>query len=426
MAKHVLLPLFLVMVFVGYGAYAVLGSGTPGSGTPGSGTAVLEVSFESEPAGAAVSVDGEARGVTPLVLRLKPDSYAVQMVLGGYETWTGTVPVVRGAPTPIVAHARLVALTSAVTVIVNPQVPGVRLSVDGAEVAATREGGRFTLSLAPGQHRIGARAAGYARASKQVTVDLNKTATVTLSLQAISITVPTKTSYGPSGWRYSFGATGKPSTLGWTYSWNFDDGTSGSGSRTTHAFASEGDYEVIVKGTTSAGDTAQATLRYHINDDSKSQELSADASPGYCDIRMAGFAILPTETTSPTGYDILCRFEVASAVPSALKGILYYRILFNVDGGSDYEFHIAVGQFPGHDSWSAGWWEWGDIFERDVDGTVNVSAPVGQTVEVRLPLPLDLTGSSTGLQWFAQAWASLGDSTDTCRDETPAMTWEPR
>jgi hypothetical protein len=82
-----------------------------------------EVSFESEPAGAAVSVDGEARGVTPLVLRLEPGSYAVQMVLGGYETWTGTVPVVRGAPAPIVAHARLVALK-------GKQTPKVGLAFD--------------------------------------------------------------------------------------------------------------------------------------------------------------------------------------------------------------------------------------------------------------------------------------------------------
>jgi len=57
LAKHVLLPLLLVLAFVGYGAYEVLGSGTPGSGTP-----TPEVSFESEPAGAVMAA-GVGHGV---------------------------------------------------------------------------------------------------------------------------------------------------------------------------------------------------------------------------------------------------------------------------------------------------------------------------------------------------------------------------
>ena len=308
LAKHVLLPLLLVIAFVGFGTYEVLGLGTPAP----------QVSFESEPAGAVVSVDGEARGVTPLVLRLEPGSYAVQMALGGYKTWTGTVPVVLRAPAPIVAHARLVALTGTVTVVVDPQVPGVRLFVDGAEVAATPAAGRFSLRLSPGKHDIGGRAAGYSSAFQEVTVDPNRPTTVTLSLQAISVTV-TKVCYGPSGWEYPFGATGNPSTLDWTYVWNFGDGESASERRPTHVFAREGDYEVIVEGTTPEGDTAQAKTHCHISNDFRVDD-SADASPGYCDIRMAGFAILPAKSASPTGYDVLCRFEVASRIAGALGG----------------------------------------------------------------------------------------------------------
>jgi TonB family protein len=62
------------------------------------------VDFSSEPAGAAVSVDGEQRGVTPLEgVELAPGEHAVAMELRGYQPWSGSVQVEAGVGAQVAA-----------------------------------------------------------------------------------------------------------------------------------------------------------------------------------------------------------------------------------------------------------------------------------------------------------------------------------
>src|SRR5690606_40836745 len=69
---------------------------TPAAGaSPAARTGSLLV--ESRPSGATVTVNGAARGVTPITLSgLAPGQYTVQLQLTGYRTITTTVRVVAG------------------------------------------------------------------------------------------------------------------------------------------------------------------------------------------------------------------------------------------------------------------------------------------------------------------------------------------
>jgi len=124
--RHIIIPLVLVVAFVGYGACQVLGWSTPR----------VRFTFESEPSGAAVYVNGRLSGTTPLVLELRADNYEVEMILEGYESWTETVEVSATPAAATVAHAKLIALKGKLTVTISSpfawkkQTPKVGLAFD--------------------------------------------------------------------------------------------------------------------------------------------------------------------------------------------------------------------------------------------------------------------------------------------------------
>jgi hypothetical protein len=98
------------------------------SPTPGPG----RVTIGTTPIGAQVSVDGQARGVTPLSLQLDPGTHTIKLTRGSDER-TISIQVASGAdmtqhyefaPLPPPAP-----LTSTLTVITDP--PGARVSIDG-------------------------------------------------------------------------------------------------------------------------------------------------------------------------------------------------------------------------------------------------------------------------------------------------------
>jgi serine/threonine-protein kinase len=68
----------------------------------------------STPAGAAVSVDGQAAGTTPLSgLKLKPGPHRLEVALDGHETWSGTLDVVAGRRGRVEAQLRPLAKAKA-------------------------------------------------------------------------------------------------------------------------------------------------------------------------------------------------------------------------------------------------------------------------------------------------------------------------
>jgi hypothetical protein len=66
--------------------------------------ALVDVSFTSKPAGAQVSFSGTVVGRTPLVTKLQPGRYAVEMNLEGYTEWTGQFVVEAGKPSAVAAQ----------------------------------------------------------------------------------------------------------------------------------------------------------------------------------------------------------------------------------------------------------------------------------------------------------------------------------
>lgn len=90
------------MVAVGLALLALVGVGvlllrpTPTSTpAPGGAPVVTEATVElrTEPPGAVVEVDKEARGATPLKTRLKPGSHTITFSLAGHESASLVVPV---------------------------------------------------------------------------------------------------------------------------------------------------------------------------------------------------------------------------------------------------------------------------------------------------------------------------------------------
>jgi hypothetical protein len=68
---------------------------------------VGDLSITSTPAGARVSINGRAVGVTPLVLNERPaGSVAIQIVSDGFERWSASVQVRAGEMTNVSATLR--------------------------------------------------------------------------------------------------------------------------------------------------------------------------------------------------------------------------------------------------------------------------------------------------------------------------------
>ncbi len=137
-----------------------------------------EVSFESTPPGAAISVNGEERGLTPATLELLQGKRDIRLTLPGYKSWETQMEI---PANEVVA------------------VPAVELEVlDGQLLVTTRPGnanilvdkqfaGRseLELKLAPGKsYQIEAFKTGYLSARKTVTIVSGRQQTLTLTLRA--------------------------------------------------------------------------------------------------------------------------------------------------------------------------------------------------------------------------------------------------
>ncbi len=77
----------------------------------------------------------------------------------------------------------------------------------------------------------------------------------------------------------SFDASGSSDNVGIiSYSWEFDDGSTGSGETTTHSYTSAGDYTVTLTVTDSAGNSAEKTIQITVEEEGQDTESpTADA-----------------------------------------------------------------------------------------------------------------------------------------------------
>jgi TonB family protein len=144
--------------------------------------------IESTPAGATVTLNGEAKGPTPLDVDALPvGNYDVKLELRGYEPKTETVTIVESqlAAELRVTMTRVAPTTGTVDVVSQP--PGAVVTIDG------NRAGQTPLSdhrLRPGSHKVDLAAEGFEPWSGSVTVEAGKKARVEQALREIPKATP--------------------------------------------------------------------------------------------------------------------------------------------------------------------------------------------------------------------------------------------
>jgi TonB family protein len=148
---------------------------------------VLHVS--SEPAGASVSLNGEARGTTPLDLGdLDVGIHELKVELKGYAGQTRSVTLTTEEPTQDVAFTLARAQPASGTVDILSTPFGASVKIDGAaagETPLTRH------RLKPGAHRVEVTIEGHEPWSQEISVQSGKNIRVDAQLAPIVVATPT-------------------------------------------------------------------------------------------------------------------------------------------------------------------------------------------------------------------------------------------
>jgi formylglycine-generating enzyme required for sulfatase activity len=136
-----------------------------------------EVSIESTPPGATISVSGEERGLTPATVEILQGRHEILLTLPGYKAWHTRLDVPANE-TVAVPRAELEAAEGRLRVTTRPG--NANILVD-KQFAGRSE---LELYLAPGKtYQIEAFKAGYHNASKSVTIVSGQQQTMSLTLQ---------------------------------------------------------------------------------------------------------------------------------------------------------------------------------------------------------------------------------------------------
>ena len=149
------------------------------------------VKVDSEPAGAAVSVDGQPRGVTPVeVAGLDLGSHDVKLELKGYDAKTESVVFTADALSAEVKGAltRTAPLTGSADILSTPA--GATVSVDGSTVGYTP---LTNWKLKPGTHKVALEKDGHEPWTGSVAVRAGKRARLDAQLKAIPKPTPQPT-----------------------------------------------------------------------------------------------------------------------------------------------------------------------------------------------------------------------------------------
>jgi PEGA domain len=139
---------------------------------PDSSGTTATINVSSVPAGAAVKLDGNAKGVTPITLKeLAPGIHIVQLTLAGYGEWKSTVDIPKGETKNL--NVTLVPKSASETgYITVTSIPGGALvKLDGNPAGRIPANSSLKLSsLAPGDHTIALELPGYLPYSTRTSV----------------------------------------------------------------------------------------------------------------------------------------------------------------------------------------------------------------------------------------------------------------
>lgn len=136
-----------------------------------------EVTFESTPPGAAISINGEQRGLTPATLEILQGRHEIRLTLPGYKNWATRLEV----PANDVLTVPEVELEMADgRLLITTRPNNANILLDGKFAGRSR----LELDLTPGnRYKIEAFKAGYQNTSKSVTI-------VSGQLQTLQLTLP--------------------------------------------------------------------------------------------------------------------------------------------------------------------------------------------------------------------------------------------
>jgi TonB family protein len=164
--------------------------------TPVPETGVL--SIETQPAGAAITVNGEPRGVAPLeIANLGVGNYDVRAELKGYDAKSETATITTASLRADVrlTLARIAPVGGLADVVSTPA--GAAVTVDGAASGQTPV---TDLKLRPGAHKVELSKDGYEPWSGNLSVDPGKKARLEATLKAVppKVTQPPKPEADPN------------------------------------------------------------------------------------------------------------------------------------------------------------------------------------------------------------------------------------
>jgi TonB family protein len=146
---------------------------------------VLQV--DTQPTGATIKVNGEAKGVAPVELGLPIGNYDVRAELKGYEPKTETVTITADALRSEVrlTLSRIAPTTGSAEIVSTP--PGATLMVDGSRSGDTPVA---DLKLKAGSHRLELSKEGFEPWQGSVTVEAGKKSRVDVTLQLVPTPPP--------------------------------------------------------------------------------------------------------------------------------------------------------------------------------------------------------------------------------------------
>lgn len=136
-----------------------------------------KVLVEANVADATVVIDGRPSAETnedgeALVEALSPGPHAVELRKAGYWNASVRVTLEPGLTTPLVLQLRPRSESTAGNLLLETNVSGALVTLDGEEIGETGPTGQlFVSGLAPGQHRVVAQKEGYETISRTVTVE---------------------------------------------------------------------------------------------------------------------------------------------------------------------------------------------------------------------------------------------------------------